>query len=349
MKATKTRLLLIGSTEGSTHVKNYYNLIADYFDEIIIVSTKEVDYCKSYAIDFGLRNPFKILSGVKKLRKIINDFKPSIIHVHQANSYGYITALANKGKYKQILTTWGSDVLLVPQQGWFLKQVVKKSLKSADFITADASFMADAIHNLIGNVQVTIANFGIDIDQMPDEKVKKEKIIYSNRLHNPLYNIDKIIIESARFLEKNKDWKLVVGANGTLTENLKILSEDLISEDQVEFIGFVSSDLNRANYLKAQIYVSIPSSDGTAISLLEAMAYGCIPVVSNLPANKEWIKHGVNGIVLDGISIEEGINLAIKLNVSNLVQTNQEIIRNRASKQANKLIFEGIYTQALND
>lgn len=347
MKTNKKKLLLIGSTEGSTHIKNYYNLIADYFDEIIIVSTKEVDYCKSFAIDFGLRNPLKIFKSIKKLRKIINEFNPSVIHVHQANSYGFITSHANKGKCKQLLTTWGSDVLLVPQQGWFLKQVVKKSLKSADFITADASFMADAIHNLVGNVPVTIANFGIDIDQIDINFEYKENSIYSNRLHNPLYNIDKIIIDSADFLNQNKEWKLVIGANGSLTESLKILAQDLISEDQIEFIGFVSSEINKANYLKARLFVSIPSSDGTAISLLEAMAYGCIPIVSNLPANKEWIEHGKNGIVLEGITLEEGIQEAIQLNTQEVISLNKEIITSRASKKANKAIYESLYDNAI--
>ena len=39
-------------------------------------------------------------------------------------------------------------------------------------------------------------------------------------------------------------------------------------------------------------------SDGMSLSLLEAMACGAFPVVSDIPANREWITHGVNGYLV---------------------------------------------------
>ncbi len=48
----------------------------------------------------------------------------------------------------------------------------------------------------------------------------------------------------------------------------------------------------------ADIAVSIPSSDGTAMSVLEAMACGVPLIVSDLPSNHEWITPGVNGEVV---------------------------------------------------
>jgi glycosyltransferase involved in cell wall biosynthesis len=45
----------------------------------------------------------------------------------------------------------------------------------------------------------------------------------------------------------------------------------------------------------SDIYVSCSASDATSVSLLEAMAAGCYPIVSDLPANREWITDRVNG------------------------------------------------------
>jgi glycosyltransferase involved in cell wall biosynthesis len=53
-----------------------------------------------------------------------------------------------------------------------------------------------------------------------------------------------------------------------------------------------------ADYLNAaDIYVSTSYSDGTSLSLLEAMATGLPAVVTDVPANLEWIRDGYNGYI----------------------------------------------------
>jgi glycosyltransferase involved in cell wall biosynthesis len=48
----------------------------------------------------------------------------------------------------------------------------------------------------------------------------------------------------------------------------------------------------------ADVYCSMSRSDGTSLSLLEAMACGLAPVVSDIPANREWIDDGVDGVLV---------------------------------------------------
>jgi glycosyltransferase involved in cell wall biosynthesis len=338
----KKKLLLIGS--ASVHVQNYYNLVRDYFAEVMIVTNEAIDYCPHVNISFEMRNPLKVYKSIQTIKKEIREFKPDIIHVHQANAYGYFASMANRRRIPMVLTTWGSDVLLLPKRGFLYRYIVNKSLRDADFITADAHYMAEAIHGLIGKKEVTIANFGIEISSMTTTH-HKEKIIYSNRLHQDLYNIDQIISGSAKFLAQHSDWRLIVGANGNNTEALKAQAKQQIQENQVSFIGFVTADINRAHYLKSAIYISIPNSDGTAISLLEAMAYGAIPIVSDLPANREWIVDGENGIILSNRNVEEALERALELDVKDVAQRNAQIISERGSKEANRSIFLSLYDQ----
>lgn len=337
------KLLLIGSGGKSVHLENYYNLIKDYFDEILVVTDSQVGFSNFEKVGFSLRDPIQTFNNIRKLRKLIKKFSPSIIHVHQANSYAYITSKANKGKIPQVLTTWGSDVLLLPHQGKLYKKIVKKSLKKSDYVTADANFMAEAINKLVKK-EVLIANFGIDIDNI--EIPQKKNVIYSNRLHNPLYRIDEIIEGFAKFHKTNPNWKLIVGANGSETEKLYALAKDLLPNSSYEFIGFVDKQENKNRYLEAKIWISNPESDGTAISLLEAMSYGCIPVVSNLPANKEWITNNENGIIMRS-SIEESLSKAIELPLENVQIKNKEIIESRATKKVNKDKFISLYNKIL--
>ena len=86
------------------------------------------------------------------------------------------------------------------------------------------------------------------------------------------------------------------------------------------------------------IYVSTARSDTTSVSLLEAMACGLFPVVTDIPANREWIDDGHNGRLfpagdaaalgqaLVGAWSEAGLRRAAR-------ERNLEIVRSRARWQ----------------
>lgn len=339
------KLLLIGSTINPVHIKNYYQLVNDYFDDVLIVGTHQVDFCKSVALNFSIKNPIEVIRSIFKLRRLMKNYNPSIVHVHQANSIGFISALANKCRYPHVITTWGDDVLVFPKKGLIYRILAKTSLKYADAITADAKSMETAIHGFYKKVEVTIANFGIVIEE--ETLLPKENIIYSNRLHEDLYNIDKIIAGCSNFLKANTDWKLIVAGKGSNTKKLKSLADELNLSSQIEFVGFLDAETNRKNYYKSKIYISIPDTDGTSISLLEAMAYGCIPLVSDLPSNKEWITDTVNGIIVKEFNVAEALQNINAVNYENVVSANKKIIEERATKQANRNKFYAIYDRLL--
>ena len=191
MKSKK--LLLVGGTNGSIHIKNYFNLISAYFDDVLVISQDKIDFHHHKTVNFSIKNPFVFLWNVFKMKRIINKYKPSVIHVHQANSFSFLTTLANNKKTPLIITTWGSDVLLLPEKGALYKYIVKYSLNRADFITADAAYMKEKIIKMGIKNKIMLANFGIDFETISDSSIK-ENIIYSNRLHERLYNVDKIIL-----------------------------------------------------------------------------------------------------------------------------------------------------------
>lgn len=340
------KLILIGSTSNPVHIRNYYNLIKDYFDEVLIVGPVKVDFCASVAVDFVIKNPVKIYQNILRLRKIMLDFQPSIVHVHQANSFGFYAGLANKGRFPHVLTTWGDDVLIFPHKNFIFRTLTRTSLKYADAITADAEIMRKAIIDFFGDVEVVIANFGIEIKNI--EIPQKEKILYSNRLHDDLYNIDQIIEGTKDFLKSNTDWKLIVAAVGKNTDLLKSMVKEFDLENQVEFVGFLSPEDNFANYLRAKIYISIPNTDGTSISLLESLAYGCLPLVSDLPANREWVHDGENGVVVHQMDFQDALKRVMALDAEKAISINKKIIAEKATKKANRAKFTAIYDRLLN-
>lgn len=348
-------LILISS--NSVHARRYLDGVLPYFNKVIFITNhsnelQQHDNLITKVSKFKLLN----LKVRKQIRTVINSYPEAIIHVHQANSYAYHTFKALKRvkvKHKTILTTWGSDILLLPKKNIFYKKMVRFNLKMADIITSDSIYMSDEIKRLCKKVKnVETINFGMkDFPETLDLN-QKENIILSNRLHKKLYNIDKIITGFSKFLIKNpqySDFRLIVAASGVEIEHLENLADGYELQDNIIFTGMLSSDELKYWYKKAKIFVSIPSSDATSLSVLEAMGYGCYPILSNVPANLEWIDPGINGIIVKN---NDDLDIEFKNVIAGLQNTekykkiaiyNYELIREKAVFENNIKKFLNLY------
>lgn len=346
MKLKKYKVLVIGSS--TPHIRNFVNRIKDQFEIAVISNNNEFipEGITFYNADFSIRKLFNILKTPKKLREIIKEFSPDVVYAHQANSYALYSIIANKRKLPLILTLWGSDILLHPRTSFLNKKIAQYALKNADIITSDSEFMAEEAQKLVPDTSlyIRIANFGVEALPV---SIKKKKIIYSNRNHNPLYRIDQIIYAFSRFADnKNEDWKLIIAGRGSETTNLKELVKQLNLSEKVSFIGFVNQEENAENYAKATFFVSIPESDATAMSLLEAMYFKCIPVLSDLPANGEWVTNKNNGIIIHDLSTDY-FEEALAINIEAAGETNRKIIEEKGTVEVSKKIFTEIILEAL--
>jgi len=335
----KKKLLIIGSS--SVHVYNYIALIQDYFDEILLITNEKRAQSDIDTVVINFHLNLKTFSAIRTVAAVAQEFNPSHIHIHQANSYGLIGVLGlRKCSAPIVLSAWGSDILVSPKKSIIHKKMLEYILNRIDIVTSDSLHMANEIKLYNANIHVALANFGIEI---PEDRIEKENIIYSNRLHNDLYNIDKIIHAFYKFSLLNKEWKLIIGAIGSNTEKLKKIVHEFGLDDKVEFIGWVDTKLNNEIYKKAKIYISIPDSDATSISLLEAVANDCICFVSNLPSNCEHILDGINGFIeanKNAIDLQkfEKINLNLLSDVNRIRKYSYE-------KSTNREVFLNIYNQ----
>ena len=341
-----SRLLIISSS--TIHVYNYIELVKDYFEEILFITDKiKIESTiKTIELDFSFKKATTYFKTPKRIREITKNFNPTVVHIHQIGIYSYISLKAIRNlSIKTVVTAWGSDVLLTPQKNWLFKKIAVYSINKADYLTSDSKYMADRMRVLSGkkDLRILIANFGIKIQNI---SVNKEDVIYSNRLHKTLYRIDKIILAFDKFLktEKGKNWKLIIGATGSETEKLVQLTNDLKIQDHVQFCGWVDSKVNIENYSKAKIFISIPESDATSISLLEAMAYGCLPIVSDLPANREWITPNENGIIVKNYD-EDFISKYFEIDHAKMKMINDRLIQEQATVEVNKRKFIDMYNQ----
>lgn len=343
------KLLLIGNV--TIHTYNYYNLIKPYFDEIVLITdlerkNQQVDRVEY--VSFSYKKPGNFFNTVGKIRKVCKEFKPDVIHVHQINSVAFYTIYALKSTGIPIVSTaWGSDILIYPHKSFILRQVVKYCLKYSTVVTADAEYLGQEVLKYFPDKKekLVIANFGMKTK--PELlNTPKEDIIYSNRLHKNLYNIDEILRAFKKLAAyKPNNYTLVVGAIGEETENLKKLAVDLGIDSRVKFVGWLTLEENHNWYARSKFYISIPDSDATSISLLEAMYYGCYPVVSSLPAKREWISDEVNGSYY-----KSDINFILDIPEAELKQVaaiNKKVVEKKGTVEVAYQKFTEIYDKLL--
>jgi L-malate glycosyltransferase len=122
--------------------------------------------------------------------------------------------------------------------------------------------------------------------------------------------------------------------------------------DRVQFGGQISqTDLPRWIHM-ADIYISPSHVDGSSVSLMEALACGLPALVSDIPANKEWISEGIDGWLFpDGNPEALADRILAAMNQRRKFAKIGKAARETAEKQADwKKNFETllkIYDQAL--
>ena len=202
-------------------------------------------------------------------------------------------------------------MLLLPQRSLLHRWMVRRALNGARAWTADAQVVLEAARQVAGPASASASllkewiPLGVDdafFASTAGTDVPRERRILSCRLHKPLYRIDAVISAFAQLPAACDEWILEVAASGPQTAELQALARQLNVAHRVEFSGFLSADELRRSYQRAAVFVSVPTSDGSSVSLLEAMAAGCVPVVSDLPANREWVTDGINGLLVADVA-----------------------------------------------
>jgi len=235
------------------------------------------------------------------LGRVVREIAPDVLHAHYVVEHGFYGALA--GFHPYVVTAWGSDILVEPARDPLTKLIARWTLRRADAATSNNGYMADRMVALgAPRERLSVITLGADRSflERHDASVNvggnaagRAPVVLSTRAHEPLYNIGDVIAAYARFVRARPDAKLVVAHGGSLTRELQRRAAE--AGGRVEFIGFVGAAALRDAMTDAEVFVSVPSSDGTSVALLQAMAAGCFPVVSDLATQRELVDDGVTG------------------------------------------------------
>lgn len=284
------------------------------------------------------------------LRMVLRSIKPDILHAHYLTSYGLLGALS--GFHPLIVTTWGTDLLVTPKKSFIYRVLLRYTLKKADLITDVAPFMNQELLKFGADPErILTSPMGVDTRIFQQEQIKFNKKLTSVLSMRALIknsNVETIIKAMHILKRSNLEVKLIIANAGRLEKKLRMLVKDLELNDVIQFTGPIEHSQTVKYFTSADIYVSITSSDGASVALLEAMACGAFPIVSDIPANREWIKNGENGFLIpldDSHSLAEKITLAacdqgLREKAAHL---NWQIINDKAKLEKNMVPLEEKY------
>lgn len=294
------------SDAGSVHTIKWCDFFAERGYSISVISLRHADIPNATVYGFEEKDftqsdlsKLKYLTYTNRVKQILREVQPDIIHAHYITSYGALAALS--GFHPCVMTVWGTDVQEFPKKSWAHRKLVEFNLKRADAIWT----VSHALKNLTcpyTDKPIEVTPFGVNIDEfrpIPELKQGEEYVIGTVKALEPRYGIE-TMIEAFALIKKRHNMehlKLEIAGIGSLKNDLIALSERLGVGDDVRFLGFLTKQgvIEAFNRFKIAIFPSI--EEGFGVAAVEAQACGTPAVVSNIGGLPESTLPGETSIL----------------------------------------------------
>ncbi|KAF0135198.1 MAG: glycosyl transferase group 1 [Candidatus Saganbacteria bacterium] len=298
---------------------------------------------------FNYLSYLKYPSYIRKTKQLLKQIKPDILQGFYIGFAGYIGIFT--GFHPFMVFTGGPELLFYPKKSLFHRIWVKFAMKRIDFLTHTSEEANKAAIELgmspekskFMHIGIDLKTFNPHIDPGNLKKrlgIDGHPMVLSTRgLYDAHYNITTLIKAFSVVVKKIPEARLVMKYHSALEKNKFVkLAQDLGIYDKIVWVEKVDYQDMAKFYRAADVYVSLSYTDSGAVSMLEAMACGCVPVVSNLKNMREWIKDGENGFIGDSNDVYTAANSIIKIIESDEKKKtfglkNIEIIRTQADQE----------------
>ncbi|NSL52734.1 glycosyltransferase family 4 protein [Calidifontibacillus erzurumensis] len=288
-----------------------FNIVQDVKPEILEMG------CKVHNIEFQ-RSPVsrKNISAYKRLKNLIISEKYDLISTHTPVASACVRlACRNMKNVKVVYTAHGFHFYKgAPLKNWLLYYPVEKwlskftdiliTINKEDYERAKSSFKAKRIEYVPG--------VGLDTKKIQevviDKQAKRKELgvpedaflLLSVGELNINKNHETVIKAIAKL--KNPDIFYVICGQGPLESYLKKLIFDMNLDNQVKLLGFRKDIIEICK--ASDIFVFPSFREGLSVALMEAMACGLPVVCSDIRGNRDLIKDGHGGFLINPGNVE---------------------------------------------
>jgi glycosyltransferase involved in cell wall biosynthesis len=284
----------------------------------------------------GWLNYFRFKNEFKKVLDLI---QPDLVHAGPIQKVAFIAVLA--GFHPLISMSWGTDLLMEADRNLWWQWVTRFTLQNSDWLIGDCQAVKNKAE-IFGfpKDKTSIFPWGIDLQRFqPDASASNRKkfnwsnnfIILCTRNWETRYGVDLVVKAFCQTAGLMPEARLVLVGGGSQEKILRKMVLDAGMQNKVDFSGRIEYEDIPKYYQAADLYISASYSDGSSVSLMEALGCGCPVLVSDIVSNREWVTPGKQGwLFKDGDSND----LANTLLSVYQQRSNMQIIRDHARQTA---------------
>jgi len=316
--------------------RNYPNAKKVEFIDGVRVVRLDRRRCTSYDL-FNLSSPSSLIpltvDGLSFMFEAVNyldkNGKFDVIHAHLPFSSLAIVMLRRDLRKRFFYTFHGNDYRIPLTSNSTSSQLLLKLL-SPDLllmkrvnkvIMLNAKIKQDVVsEGLLGEESVEVISNGATVEEYDDLPkvsghpgaknvtvlfvgliVKRKGVGYLVKAADIIVN--RLKYSNVEFLIVGK--ALAKGADSVFYQRMISLTEEFRLQKNVKFMGFVSAEELRKQYIESDIFVLPSISEAFALVLLEAMMFGKPVIATDVGATSTMIKDGWNGFLVRPMDFEQ--------------------------------------------
>jgi glycosyltransferase involved in cell wall biosynthesis len=290
---------------ATVHLASWTRAFQDAGVEVSVVTChRAVDFPASVPLlELTSRLPrhLNLLGQAAAIKRAIRARNPDLVVAYYASSYGLIASLVSDRPY--VVVTAGSDVNLEAGRRAYLAPLVRRALGHAAAVVCWSDSMKDAVLRFgIPPGKVMVLPRGIDTQRFlaaaANRRTNDTLRLVCLRRFRRIFHHDTLIDACRLLRDRGLGFHLTLCGDGTERGTIEARIAKAGLGDRVSVFGHLRNAEVPDVLGKADMYVALPEVDGASASLFEAMSAGLYPVVSDIPANRQWIEDGVNGTLV---------------------------------------------------
>lgn len=263
----------------------------------------------------------RYLVHARRVKAIVNELKPDILHALHLTSYGFLAGLT--GWQPSIVSVWGTDVLeapsLSPAHGWITRQ----ALARAGTITATGLRLAEATLPYAPREKpVVVIPYGIDVGLFsPVMRPERERLtigavarLSSEKGLEYLLRAVALIRDRAdAAYEAPRAIGVILAGDGPEREKLEWLTAELRLDDSVRFLGEVAHADVPAVLQSFDIFAMPSTWEGFGVAALEASAMQLPVIASNIHGIPDVVLHEETGLLVPARDVNALVEAIVRL------------------------------------
>lgn len=236
-------------------------------------------------------------------RRAISAANPDVIHINTAfeprSIVRDLVLAKTAGKRPIIVHVHGGRFVVEDFPNKLLAFLADSLLRAAGRVVTLSDIEAVSLRKRSPDLNISVMPNAVPLrDYVPTEREWGMKtIVYLGRLHESK-GLSEMVEACRMLLAQGFKFKFVCYGAGPDQDGFVRAMTDLLGEN-FHFGGVVAGDAKISALQRADIFLMPSKFEGLPLSLLEAMATGCVPVVSGRGAIPSVIDDGRNGFLVE--------------------------------------------------